>query len=55
MIFGGPVAYDSKRLRKLERREVHNAELATLAFLDRSESTITFDHDDHLDRVPQPG
>jgi hypothetical protein len=44
MIFGGPVAYDSKRLRKLERREVHNAELA-----------ITFDHDDHLDRVPQPG
>jgi hypothetical protein len=34
MIFGGPVAYDSKRQRKLECREVYADELATPAFLD---------------------
>jgi hypothetical protein len=33
MIFGGPVAYDSKRQRKLECREVYTAEPATPAFL----------------------
>jgi hypothetical protein len=51
MIFGGPVAYDSRRQRKLERREVYATEPATPAFLDWSRLAITFDHDDHLDRV----
>jgi hypothetical protein len=33
MIFGGPVAYDTKRQHKLEHREVYATELATPAFL----------------------
>jgi hypothetical protein len=33
-IFGGSAAYDSRRQRKLERREVYAAEPATPAFLD---------------------
>jgi hypothetical protein len=52
MIFGGPVAYDSKHQRKMERREVYAAELAMPAFLNWSGSAITFDRDDHPDRVP---
>jgi hypothetical protein len=55
MIFGGPVAYDSRRQWKLERQEVYAAEPATPAFFDWSESAITFDRDDHPDRIPQPG
>jgi hypothetical protein len=55
MIFGGPTAYDSRRQRKLERREVYVTEPATPAFLDWSGSAITFNRDDHLDRIPQPG
>jgi hypothetical protein len=55
MIFGGPAAYDSRRQRKLERREVYTAELAMPAFLDWSGSAITFDCDDHPNHVPQPG
>jgi hypothetical protein len=42
MIFGGPVAYDSRHQRKLEHREVYAAEPAMLAFLDWSGSAITF-------------
>jgi hypothetical protein len=34
MIFGGPVAYDTKRCRKLEHREVYAAKPATPAYLD---------------------
>jgi hypothetical protein len=55
MIFGGPVAYDTKRQRKVEHREVYAADPATPAFLNWSEATITFDRDDHPDHVPQPG
>ena len=33
MIFGGSVAYDSKRRQKVTRREVYTARLATPAFL----------------------
>jgi hypothetical protein len=47
MIFGGPTAYDTKRRRKLVRREVYAAEPAMPAYLDRSDAAITFDHDDH--------
>jgi hypothetical protein len=55
MIFGGPVAYDSQRQRKLEHREVYAVEPATPSFLRWSRSAITFDRDDHPDHVPQPG
>jgi hypothetical protein len=34
MIFGDPAAYDSRRQRKLEHREVYATELATPTFLD---------------------
>jgi hypothetical protein len=52
MIFGGPVAYDSRRQRKLERQEVYAVKPATPAFLDWSGSAITFDHNNHPDHVP---
>jgi hypothetical protein len=55
MIFGGPTTYDFRRQRKLECREVYTTEPAMLAFLDWSRLAITFDRDDHLDHVPQPG
>jgi hypothetical protein len=42
MIFGGPTAYDA-------------TEPATPAYLDWSDTTITFDRDDHPARVPHPG
>jgi hypothetical protein len=47
MIFGGPTAYDTKRRRKLERREVYAAEPAMPAYLDWSDIAITFNCDDH--------
>jgi len=57
MIFGGPVAYESKRRQKLTTREVNAAALgeAVLAFLKWSEIVITFDRKDHPDHIPQPG
>ena len=55
MIFGGSMAYDSKRRQKVARREVYTAGPATPAFLRWSESTITFDRTDHPDAVPHPG
>jgi hypothetical protein len=55
MIFGGPAAYDSRSQHKLERREVYAAELTTPTFLDWFRLAITFDYDDHPNRVPQPG
>jgi hypothetical protein len=55
MIFDGPAAYDTKRRRKLECREVYAAELAMLAYLDWFDATITFDRDDHPARVPHLG
>jgi hypothetical protein len=47
MIFGRPAAYDTKQRRKLEHREVYATEPTTPAYLDWSDATITFDHDDH--------
>ena len=55
MIFGGPEAYDSKRLQKLTRREVYEAKPATPTFLKWSGSPITFDRSDHSDNVTHPG
>ena len=43
MIFGGSMAYDSKRRQKVARREVYMTGPAMHAFLWWSESAITFD------------
>ena len=53
-IFGGLAAYDSKRCQKLVRREVYTSEPATPAFLQWSESAITFDRTNHPECVLQP-
>jgi len=57
MIFGGPMAYESKCWQKLTAREVNVAALgeAVLAFLKWSEVMITFNWKDHPDHIPQPG
>ena len=55
MIFGGSVAYDSKRRQKLTHREVYTADPAVPTFLRWSESAITFDRTDHPDTVPHLG
>ena len=55
MIFGGSVAYDSKRRQKVTRREVYAAQPATPPFLRWLESAITFDRTDHPDTVQHPG
>ena len=57
MIFGGPMAYESRRCQKLMAREVNVAALGEtiLAFLKWSETTITFDRKDHPDHIPHWG
>ena len=55
MIFGGSVAYDSKRRQKLAHHEVYTIEPAAPAFLRWSESAITFDQSNHPDSIPQLG
>jgi hypothetical protein len=55
MIFGGPMAYESRRRKKLTRREVYTAESATPSFLRWSKSAITFNRSDHPSNVLQPG
>ena len=55
MIFGGSVAYDSKRHQKLACREVYMAKPAKPSFLRWSKSAITFDRTDHLVSTPQLG
>ena len=55
MIFRGSVAYDSKNCQKVARHEVYTTEPATPAFLQWSESTITFDWANHPDSVPDLG
>jgi hypothetical protein len=52
MIFGGMVAYNSKRHQKLTRREVYTAEPAMPSFLRWLESPITFDRSDHPESIP---
>ena len=57
MIFGGPMAYESRCQQKLTPREVSVAPLgeAILAFLKWSKTMITFDRKDHPDHIPQLG
>jgi hypothetical protein len=55
MIFGGPMVNLSAQQRKQERWEVFSVEVATLVYLDWSDKAITFDRDDHLDYIPNPG
>jgi hypothetical protein len=55
MIYGGQVANASARHHKQERREVCSVKVAAPVYLDWSDKPITFDQDDHLDRVPSPG
>ena len=52
MIFGGSVAYESKRRQKLACREVYTAKLVMPSFPRWSESAITFDQTDHPESVP---
>jgi hypothetical protein len=55
MIYGGRVANASAQHRKQERREVCSVKVAAPVYLDWSDKPITFDQDDHPDRVPSPG
>jgi hypothetical protein len=55
MIYGGQVANASARHRKRERREVCSVKVAAPVYLDWSDKPITFDQDDHPDRMPSPG
>jgi hypothetical protein len=45
----------SNNQRKRERHEVLVEERAPLSFLDWSEDAITFSHEDHPNRIPNPG
>jgi hypothetical protein len=45
----------SSRQRKRERHEVLAAEKAPPSFLDWSEDAITFNREDHPNRIPNPG
>ena len=55
MIFGGPLACESKHKHKVTQREVFAAEPATPTYLRWSDNAITFDRGDHPNSVPQPG
>jgi hypothetical protein len=55
MIYGGRVANALARHHKQERREVCSVKVAAPVYLDWSDKPITFNQDDHPDRVPSPG
>jgi hypothetical protein len=55
LIFGGQTVDMSNSQRKRERHEVLAAEKAPPSFLDWSEDAITFSHEDHPNRIPNPG
>jgi hypothetical protein len=55
LIFGGPTVDMSNSQRKRERHEVLAAEKAPPSFLDWSEDAITFNREDHPNRIPQSG
>nr|AAV31299.1 putative polyprotein [Oryza sativa Japonica Group]AAV32107.1 putative polyprotein [Oryza sativa Japonica Group] len=54
-IFGGPLAYESKRKQKLTEREINVVQPNTPQYLQWSEIAIKFDRSDHPDRVVHPG
>nr|CAE04437.2 OSJNBa0018J19.4 [Oryza sativa Japonica Group] len=54
-IFGGPLAYESKRKQKLTEREINAVQPNTPQYLRWSEIVIKFDRSDHPDRVVHPG
>nr|ABA98749.1 retrotransposon protein, putative, Ty3-gypsy subclass [Oryza sativa Japonica Group] len=53
-IFGGPLAYESKREQKLTKREINAVQPDTPQYLRWSDTTIKFDHSDHPDRQVHP-
>jgi len=55
MIYGGPSMQLTTRQRKRECRKVFAARMAVPLYLNWSSTPITFDHDDHPDRVVAPG
>jgi hypothetical protein len=55
MIYGGRVANALARHRKQERREVCSVKVVAPVYLDWSDKPITFDQDDHPNRVLSPG
>jgi hypothetical protein len=52
---GGATVDMSNSQRKREQQKVLVAERAPLSFLDWSEDAITFSHEDHPNRIPNPG
>jgi len=55
MIYGGPSTQLTARQRKREHREVFAARMAVPQYLSWSRTPITFDRDDHPDKVVAPG
>jgi len=55
MIYGGPSTQLTVRQRKRERREVFVARMAVPQYLNWSNTPITFNQDDHPDKVVAPG
>jgi len=55
MIYGGPSTQLTARQRKRERREVFAARMAVPKYLSWSSTPITFDREDHPDKVVAPG
>jgi len=55
MIYGGPSMQLTSRQHKRERREVFVARMAVLQYLNWSSTPITFNRDDHPDKVVAPG
>ena len=55
MIFGGSVAYESKRKQKLTAREINAVTPVTPKYLKWPELPITFDRSDHPDNIPHTG
>jgi len=55
MIYGGPSTQLTARQRKRERREVFAARMAVPQYLNWSSAPITFNQDDHPDKVVAPG
>jgi hypothetical protein len=55
MIYGGPSTQLTARQRMRERREVFASRMAVPQYLSWSGTPITFDRDDHPDKVVAPG